>query len=90
VDKPIRFTPYALAKFVFLREHGFRLEERDVIQTVGDPDRVSRARMGRWVAQRKLSERHVLRVIYEEEPQMRVVVTFYPARRSRYEFTHDV
>jgi hypothetical protein len=90
VAKLIRLTPYAKAKFIFLREHGFQLEEEDVRRTVVAPDRVSRARMGRWVAQRGLSERHVLRVIYEESPHERVVVTFYPARRSRYESTHEI
>ena len=86
----VRFTAYAKAKCVFLREHGFSLEERDVKRTVLEPDRVIRTRLGRWIAQRKFDERHLLRVIYEESAQERVVITVYPARRSRYESTHEV
>lgn len=88
--KPIRFTTYARAKFAFLREHGFGLDEDVVSRTIREPDHVSRARRSRWVAQRMLGERHLLRVIYEESPQERIVITFYPARRSRYEPTHEV
>jgi hypothetical protein len=41
--------------------------------------------MGRKVAQRAITERHVLRVIYDEGPEEIRIVTFYPGRRSRYE-----
>lgn len=88
--RPVHFTPYARAKFAFLREHGFRLTEDDVRRAVLEPDRVSRVRLGRWVAQRMLTERHLVRVIYEELPRERVVITFYPARRSRDEPTHEL
>jgi hypothetical protein len=37
------------------------------------------------VAQRRISEKHVLRVIYVEGQKEIAVVTFYPGRRSRYE-----
>ena len=90
VAKAVRFTSYARAKFIFLREHGFSLTEDDVRRTVLEPETISRTRGNRWVAQRTLSERHLLRAIYEESAHERVVVTFYPARRSRYEPTHDV
>lgn len=90
MTKPIRLTSYARAKFAFLRAHSFNVAIEDVQRTVLEPDRVSRARMGRWVAQTRVSERHLLRVIYEETPHERVVITFYPARRSRYESPHEV
>ena len=88
MDKLIRLTSYARAKLVFLREHGFELSEEAVCRTVLKPDQVSQTRKGRWVAQRAISERHLLRVIYEESLHERVVVTCYPARRSRYESPH--
>src|SRR4030095_11389221 len=40
---------------------------------------------GRKVAQRRISEKHVLRVVYDEGQREIRVVTFYPGRRSRYE-----
>ena len=90
VAKAIRFTSYARTKFVFLREHGFQLNQDAVLKTILEPEAVSRSHLGRWVAQRQLNDRHLLRVIYEEWPHERLVITFYPARRSRYESTHEV
>jgi len=90
VAKLVRLTAYARNKLSFLRAHGFEVEEAAVISTVVEPDHVSHARLGRWVAQRALTERHLLRVIYEEWAHERLVITVYPARRSRYESTHDV
>jgi hypothetical protein len=37
------------------------------------------------IAQRAITDRHVLRVVYREEGDSRVVITFYPGRRMRYE-----
>ena len=37
------------------------------------------------VAQRGITETHVLRVVYEESEDELVVVTFYPGRKDRYE-----
>jgi hypothetical protein len=50
-----------------------------------EPAKVEGGYKGRKVAQRAITERHVLRVIYEEEQEEIRVVTFYPGRRSRYE-----
>jgi hypothetical protein len=56
-----------------------------VEETVRHPDRVDVGRKGRQVATRSLTERLVLRVVYREAEDAFEVVTFYPARRSRYE-----
>jgi len=32
-----------------------------------------------------IDQRHVIRVIYEELPEMMRIITFYPARKERYE-----
>jgi hypothetical protein len=49
------------------------------------PENVEEGFRGRKVAQRRITQRHVLRVIYEERQKEIMVVTFYPGRRSRYE-----
>jgi len=36
-------------------------------------------------ASAKLNKKHVLRVVYEKVGDRKLVVTFYPARRERYE-----
>ena len=90
MEKPIRLTGYARGKFAFLRDHGFPIAEGAVHRTVREPEQVLRGRMGRFVAQCGLDERHLLRVVYEDLLHERLVITFYPARRSRYESPHDV
>ena len=37
------------------------------------------------IAQRRITDRHVLGVVYRQEVKDRVVITFYPGRRGRYE-----
>jgi hypothetical protein len=56
-----------------------------VRETVKKPEKVEEGYKDRKVAQRGITERHVLRVIYEEGPEVIRIVTFYPGRRSRYE-----
>ncbi len=90
MTKPIRFTAYARAKFAFLRRHEFSIAEDDVRRAILHPERVTRGHTGRWVAQRAVDAEHLIRVIYEESPHERIVITFYPARRSRYESAHDL
>ena len=81
----IKFTPHALLKFRILEEHNFFLSENDVLDAINNPDRIMPGRKGRKVAQRILDETHTLRVIYEEKSGYVEIVTFYPARRNRYE-----
>jgi hypothetical protein len=81
----IEFTGHAERKFELLRLHGFPLRREQVEQMVQKPDRVFAQPDGTWIAQRIIGERHVLRVVFRESPGARVVITFYPGRRSRYE-----
>ena len=90
VNKPVHWTAYARGKLVFLREHGFDVPAHEVIRTVLEPDRVVHGHTSRRVAQRVLSDRHLLRVVYEESAHECLIITLSPARRSRYESTHDL
>lgn len=78
-------SKHAKNKIKFLGEHGFSLTERQVIGAVMSPDKVSKGRRERYVCQKVINEKHVLRVIYEEREDLKWVVTVYPARRKRYE-----
>ncbi|MBI4277526.1 MAG: DUF4258 domain-containing protein [Armatimonadetes bacterium] len=83
----IRYTRHAHNKFEILRRLGFQVTPEQVEDTVLAPERVTadpRGR-GRFIAQKRIAERHVLRVVYREEGETRVVITFYPGRRERYE-----
>lgn len=83
--KKIVYGIHAEEKFEILKRHGVVVSKRQVRETLRKPEKVDEGFRGRKVAQRKISEKHVLRVIYEETQKELVVVTFYPGRRSRYE-----
>ena len=83
--KQIVYGSHAEEKFDILRRHGFVVSKRQVRETLLRPDKVEEGFRGRKVAQRRISDNHVLRVVYEEGQKQIGVVTFYPGRRSRYE-----
>jgi len=59
--------------------------EEAVLKTVEEPDSVREGRRSRLIAQRAVNNEHVLRVIYETQGDSIIIITFYPARRERYE-----
>lgn len=81
----IRLTEHARAKFQVLAEHGCIVSEECVRSIVEEPDSVMDGYGKRRIAQGLLDQEHVLRVVFEEHPDERVIVTFYPGRRTRYE-----
>lgn len=83
--KKVVFGDHAREKFTLLHRHGFMVTEAHVRDAVQTPERVEEGYRGRKVAQRGITERHVLRVVYEEGPAEIRIVTFYPGRRNRYE-----
>jgi hypothetical protein len=80
----IRYTRHAQEKFATLERHGFPITAEQVQSAVTSPDRLI-PQGGRLIAQSRISDTHVLRVVYREEGDERVVITFYPGRRARYE-----
>jgi hypothetical protein len=67
VAKRIVYGDHAKEKFEILKSHGFEISRRQVEETIEEPAKVEGGYKGRKVAQRAITERHVLRVIYEEE-----------------------
>lgn len=80
----VRFTRHAQGKFSILATHGFVVSEEQVRQTVLSPDRVE-DHGPEQIAQKRVTDTHVLRVVYRIENGEIVVITFYPGRRTRYE-----
>jgi hypothetical protein len=80
----VRFTRHAQKKFSVLAVHGFVVSEEQVRQTVLSPDRVEDYETEQ-IAQKRISDTHVLRVVYRRENDEILVITFYPGRRKRYE-----
>jgi len=81
----VNYTHHAREKFDVLKRHGFKVTPDQVEATVLIPEKVIPQSGRRFIAQRKITERHVLRVVYRQEGNIRVVITFYPGRRERYE-----
>lgn len=81
----IDYPSHARAKFVILRRYGFEVTPDQVRETVLSPEKVIAQPGGRFIAQKIITDRHVLRVVYRVEGTTRVVITFYPGRRERYE-----
>ena len=81
----IVFSKHAKDKFLVFKIHGFPIAEEDVIKAIESHDSIEYGKKGRKICQKVLDEEHLLRVIYEEFCDKIVVITFYPARRRRYE-----
>lgn len=82
----IRYTRHALEKFKVLERHGVRVRKSFVSQTIESPeleDNVLRAPLK--IAVGKIDEDHYLRIIYKQEKKVRVIITFFPVRKGRYE-----
>ena len=79
----IVLTQHAKYKIALLEKYGFITTEDEVISTISNPDSIyEQERI--FIAQKAVSERHLLRVVYKQEKDI-VVITLYPARRDRYE-----
>jgi len=83
----VRYTGHARGKFELLARYGVRISPAMVEDTIRNPDATMPDSSGgeRTIAQRRISDRHVLRVVFRREDNVAVVITFYPGRRSRYE-----
>jgi hypothetical protein len=84
MDK-VAFTRHARDKFELLRRHGFEVTPEQIQDTLLRPEKVIPQPGGRFIAQKGIAGHHVLRVVYREEDETRVVITFYPGRKERYE-----
>ncbi len=83
-EKAVSFTRHARQKIDDLAALGFVVSEPEVIDAVLHPDRVD---WQSWppIAQKGITARHVLRVVFVEDETGIRVITLYPGRRSRYE-----
>jgi len=82
--KEVRFSQHALEKFATLARRGFFITREVVAQVVSSPDRVE-TDVYPPIAQRRISENTVLRVVFVEDDAGYLVITFYPGERKRYE-----
>ncbi len=81
----IVYTRHAEEKFALLARYGFPITRQQVENTIRAPSLVVEQSGGRLIGQKEIGEQHLLRVIYRLEGDVAIVITFYPARRRRYE-----
>lgn len=81
----LRFTKHAQDKFIVLKRHGFPITKKQVTATVTRPDTIDHSRLPLHIAQKTIDATHVLRVVYKIEVGVKVIITFYPGRKTSYE-----
>ena len=81
----IYFTKHAEEKFVILIKHKFSISKEQVIKTITNYEKIDNSRLPLLIAQRKLDNTHVLRVVYKQEGDLIKIITFYPGRSKQYE-----
>lgn len=81
----VHFTAHAKDKFEILKRHGVIITRRQVMGAVLHPDVIDHSRAPLKIAQRSFDASRVLRVVYKEERNIKIIITFYPGRKSQYE-----
>ena len=79
----IKFTKHALEKFDVLRNYGFEVQKRQIVETILNPESLHE-RDNQFFATRAIDSKHAVRVVYEKRKDYLAVITFYPVRRKRY------
>ncbi len=83
--KEIRFSEHSQLKIEILANHGLTIEPEFIVETVRSPDRLEPGEEDKQIAQKRLDNDRVLRVVYREFNAFILIITLYPGRRSRYE-----
>ncbi|KKQ84447.1 MAG: hypothetical protein UT08_C0018G0053 [Candidatus Woesebacteria bacterium GW2011_GWB1_38_8] len=82
------YTKHALLKKRVLKELGWDINKKLIEKTVSKPIRVDED-LGQiekvFIANQLVNKKHVLRIVYKKVKNSVVIITFYVARRERYE-----
>ena len=83
--KEIRFSEHARLKIDILASRSVSIYLNFVVDTVQSPDKLEIGEEDKLIAQKRLDESLVLRVVYRDFGSFILIITLYPGRRSRYE-----
>lgn len=81
----MEYSGHLRLKLEILKAHGLVLSFDGIDDAIRFPDRILKGHKDRLVAQKRLDDEHVLRVVYEDRGETILVITVYPGKRSRYE-----
>lgn len=82
----IAFTKHAEKKFKELPLLNITVKKADIIKAIKNPDYIDvESDKPKIIVHGPLNSKHIVRVVYKQESGIITVITFYPARRKRYE-----
>ncbi|MCX8008865.1 MAG: DUF4258 domain-containing protein [Patescibacteria group bacterium] len=81
----VRFTRHALEKFSRMKDAGFDLTKIDIQKVVEHPFKLENTTDNTKIATQLLDDHHVIRVVFREEDDIILIITFYPGRIKAYE-----
>ena len=84
MDKII-FSNHSIEKIKILNKHEFQINKKAVVNIMKNPDKIINGYKDRKIAQKIIDERHFIRIIFMEDLNSKIIVTVYPAKRSRHE-----
>ena len=85
MPKKIIFCAHAENKFRILNKHGLKITKAQITDVIINAENTFESERSRKIAQKPFDSEYLLRVIFEETDKLITVITFYPAKRSRYE-----
>jgi hypothetical protein len=82
----IIYTKHAKEKFKILKNQGFPIKKKLVEETLRFPERVDYSQIPLLRAEKRIDEKHILRVVFKKENGIIKVITFYPARKRNIKY----
>ena len=70
-----KFSKHAKLKFEILKEHGFPISKKQIIDTIKKADKKEKGKSNRYISQKPIDREHVLRVVYEKIDRKIVIIT---------------
>jgi len=83
--KEIRFSDHAFSKLDILASRNIIISREFVVEAICNPDKTESGSGDKIIAQKRLNEQLVVRVVYREFDAFILTITVYPGRRKRYE-----
>jgi hypothetical protein len=84
MEKEIRWSEHAQLKLDILNQRSITVSADLVAAIIRKPDTLN-TEEDKQIAQSRITENLVLRVVYREFNTFILIITLYPGRRSRYE-----
>jgi hypothetical protein len=84
MEKEVRWSDHAKLKLDILNQRNIKLSTDLVAEIIRSPSLVIEEG-DKKIAQRRITDELVLRVVYREYRAFILIITLYPGRRTRYE-----